>query len=99
MNSHIFIRINIEYFTIFQSIAGTVEVISIIVSIFVVLKVGIRRSLIAYMLIPGILLLCTNLVPLLTDSDGTEATGDEEHSMGVVALAMIGEDFYRINYV
>ncbi|XP_036673558.3 organic cation transporter protein isoform X1 [Drosophila suzukii] len=59
-----------------SAVAGTVEAISICISILVVLKVGIRRSLIGYMLLPGLCCLATNLVPNQT---------------GVIALATIAK--------
>ncbi|XP_030370804.1 organic cation transporter protein [Scaptodrosophila lebanonensis] len=63
-----------------NAIAGSLEAVSICISIFVVLKFGIRRSLIAYMLIPGLCCLGTNLVPHGSDS-----------SPGVIALAIIAK--------
>lgn len=63
-----------------QIVAGAIEALSVCVSIFVVLKVGLRRSLIAYMLIPGICCLATNFVP----------TRDENQT-AVIAMAIIGE--------
>ncbi|KAH8361815.1 hypothetical protein KR200_001273 [Drosophila serrata] len=59
-----------------SAVAGTVEAASICISIVVVLKVGIRRSLIGYMLLPGLCCLATNLVPNQT---------------GVIALATIAK--------
>ncbi|KAH8243831.1 hypothetical protein KR032_010447 [Drosophila birchii] len=59
-----------------SAVAGTVEAVSICISIVVVLKVGIRRSLIGYMLLPGLCCLATNLVPSQT---------------GVIALATIAK--------
>ncbi|XP_017056168.1 organic cation transporter protein isoform X1 [Drosophila ficusphila] len=59
-----------------SAVAGTVEAVSICISILVVLKVGIRRSLIGYMLLPGICCLATNLMPSQT---------------GVIALATIAK--------
>ncbi|XP_033166733.1 organic cation transporter protein isoform X1 [Drosophila mauritiana] len=59
-----------------SAVAGTVEAVSICISILVVLKVGIRRSLIGYMLLPGLCCLATNLVPNQT---------------GVIALATIAK--------
>lgn len=63
-----------------QAIAGAVEAVSICLSVFVVLKLGIRLNLIAYMLIPGICCLAVNIVP----------KGDE-NLIYVIALAMIGK--------
>lgn len=63
-----------------QIVAGAIEAVSVCVSIFVVLKVGLRRSLIAYMLVPGICCLATNLVP----------SGDDNQT-AVVAMAIIGK--------
>ncbi|XP_061399579.1 organic cation transporter protein [Musca vetustissima] len=62
------------------AIAGAVEAVSICLSVFVVLKLGIRLNLIAYMLIPGICCLAVNIVP----------KGDE-HFIYVIALAMIAK--------
>ncbi|KNC21760.1 Organic cation transporter protein [Lucilia cuprina] len=62
------------------AIAGSVEAISICLSIFVVLKLGIRLNLITYMLIPGICCLATNIVP----------KGDE-NNIYIIALAMIAK--------
>uniref|UniRef100_A0A1B0BL31 Major facilitator superfamily (MFS) profile domain-containing protein n=1 Tax=Glossina palpalis gambiensis TaxID=67801 RepID=A0A1B0BL31_9MUSC len=62
------------------AIAGTIETISICLSIFVVLKFGIKRNLVAYMLIPGVCCLATNLVPK-----------GEEYLIYVIALAMIAK--------
>ncbi|XP_011189596.2 organic cation transporter protein isoform X1 [Zeugodacus cucurbitae] len=62
------------------SVAGGIEAVAICVSIFVVLKVGLRRSLIAYMLVPGISCLATNLVP----------TGDDNQTV-IVVLAIIAK--------
>ncbi|XP_020818411.1 organic cation transporter protein isoform X1 [Drosophila serrata] len=59
-----------------SAVAGTVEAASICISIVVVLKVGIRRSLIGYMLLPGLCCLATNLMPNQT---------------GVIALATIAK--------
>ncbi|XP_017083944.2 LOW QUALITY PROTEIN: organic cation transporter protein [Drosophila eugracilis] len=59
-----------------SAVAGTVEAVSICISILVVLKVGIRRSLIGYMLLPGLCCLATNLMPNQT---------------GVIALATIAK--------
>ncbi|XP_043652009.1 organic cation transporter protein isoform X1 [Drosophila teissieri] len=59
-----------------SAVAGTVEAVSICISILVVLKVGIRRSLIGYMLLPGLCCLATNLVSTQT---------------GVIALATIAK--------
>ncbi|XP_036228979.2 organic cation transporter protein isoform X2 [Bactrocera oleae] len=61
-------------------VAGAIEAVSVCVSIFVVLKVGLRRSLIAYMLVPGICCLATNLVP----------SGDDNQT-AVVAMAIIAK--------
>lgn len=62
-----------------SAVAGSVEAISICISIFIVLKAGIRRSLLGYMLLPGLCCLATNLVP---------QGGDNQ--TGVIALAIIG---------
>uniref|UniRef100_A0A1I8N8U5 Major facilitator superfamily (MFS) profile domain-containing protein n=1 Tax=Musca domestica TaxID=7370 RepID=A0A1I8N8U5_MUSDO len=62
------------------AIAGAVEAVSICLSVFVVLKLGIRLNLIAYMLIPGICCLAVNIVP----------KGDE-NLIYVIALAMIAK--------
>ncbi|XP_032577022.1 organic cation transporter protein isoform X1 [Drosophila sechellia] len=59
-----------------SAVAGTVEAVSICISILVVLKVGIRRSLIGYMLLPGLCCLATNLV---------------SNQTGVIALATIAK--------
>lgn len=59
-----------------SAVAGTVEAVSICISIFVVLKLGIRKSLIGYMLLPGVCCLATNLV---------------KDQTGVIALATIGK--------
>ncbi|BFF89089.1 organic cation transporter protein [Drosophila madeirensis] len=59
-----------------NAVAGTIEAVSICTSILVVLKAGIRRSLIGYMLLPGICCLATNLVTSQT---------------GVIALATIAK--------
>ncbi|XP_017144514.1 organic cation transporter protein isoform X1 [Drosophila miranda] len=59
-----------------NAVAGTIEAVSICTSILVVLKAGIRRSLIGYMLLPGLCCLATNLVPSQT---------------GVIALATIAK--------
>lgn len=59
-----------------SALGGTVEAASICISILVVLKLGIRRSLVGYMLLPGLCCLATNLVPNQT---------------GVIALSIIGE--------
>ncbi|XP_016995417.2 organic cation transporter protein isoform X1 [Drosophila takahashii] len=59
-----------------SAVAGSVEAISICISILVVLKVGIRKSLIGYMLLPGLCCLATNLMPNQT---------------GVIALATIAK--------
>jgi len=64
-----------------SAVAGTVEAISICISILVVLKVGIRRSLIGYMLLPGLCCLATNLV---------------SNQTGVIALATIGKLYPNI---
>ncbi|XP_011204546.2 solute carrier family 22 member 15 isoform X1 [Bactrocera dorsalis] len=61
-------------------VAGAIEAVTVCVSIFVVLKVGLRCSLIAYMLVPGICCLATNLVP----------TRDLNQT-AVVALAIIAK--------
>ncbi|EDV92561.1 organic cation transporter protein isoform X1 [Drosophila grimshawi] len=63
-----------------SAVAGSIEAISILVSIFVVLKAGIRRSLLGYMLLPGLCCLATNLVP----------QGDNNQT-GVIALAIIAK--------
>lgn len=62
-----------------NAVAGSVESLSICISIFVVLKAGIKRSLLGYMLLPGLCCLATNLVP-----------HGEENQTGVIALAIIG---------
>lgn len=62
------------------AVAGTIEAISICLSIFVVLKFGIKRNLVTYMLIPGVCCLATNLVPK-----------GEEYLIYVIALAMIAK--------
>ncbi|XP_022216006.2 organic cation transporter protein [Drosophila obscura] len=59
-----------------NAVAGTIEALSICTSILVVLKAGIRRSLIGYMLLTGLCCLATNLVPSQT---------------GVIALAIIAK--------
>ncbi|XP_030571940.1 organic cation transporter protein isoform X2 [Drosophila novamexicana] len=63
-----------------SAVAGSVEAISICISIFIVLKAGIRRSLLGYMLLPGLCCLATNLVP---------QGGDNQ--TGVIALAIIAK--------
>lgn len=63
-----------------SAVAGSVESISICISIFIVMKAGIRRSLLGYMLLPGLCCLATNLVP----------QGDHNQA-GVIALATVGE--------
>ncbi|XP_055907802.1 organic cation transporter-like protein isoform X2 [Eupeodes corollae] len=60
------------------AIAGLVESISICASIVVVLKLGIRKNLIAYMLISGLCCLAVNLVP-------------GGNLYGVIGLAMIAK--------
>lgn len=62
-----------------SAVAGTLESISIGISIFVVLKAGISRSLLGYMLLAGISCLAINLVPQ-----------GENNETGVIALATIG---------
>ncbi|XP_075144925.1 organic cation transporter protein isoform X2 [Haematobia irritans] len=62
------------------AIAGSVEAVSICLSVFVVLKLGIRVNLIAYMLIPGVCCLAVNIIP----------KGDE-NLIYVIALAMIAK--------
>ncbi|XP_037951380.1 organic cation transporter protein [Teleopsis dalmanni] len=62
------------------AIAGIVEAISICVGLVIVLKFGLRRNLIAYMLIPGICCLATNIVP----------QGDDNLKW-VITLAMIAK--------
>ncbi|KAM7359682.1 organic cation transporter protein isoform 1-T2 [Cochliomyia hominivorax] len=62
------------------AIAGSVEAVSICLSVFVVLKLGIRLNLITYMLIPGICCLATNIIP----------KGDE-YNIYIIALAMIAK--------
>ncbi|KAH8384100.1 hypothetical protein KR009_012128 [Drosophila setifemur] len=59
-----------------SAVAGIVEAVSICISILVVLKVGIRKSLIGYMLLPGLCCLATNLV---------------KDQTGVIALATIAK--------
>ncbi|XP_017091571.2 organic cation transporter protein isoform X3 [Drosophila bipectinata] len=59
-----------------SAVAGTVEAVSICISIVVVLKFGIRKSLIGYMLLPGLCCLGTNLV---------------KDQTGVIALATIAK--------
>lgn len=66
-----------HFIQISQVIAGSVEAISIAVCIFVVLKMGIKNNLIAYMIVAGCACLFVNIVP-----DGAPA--------GVISLAMIG---------
>lgn len=61
-----------------QVIAGSVEAISIGVCILVVLKMGIKNNLIAYMIVAGCACLFVNIMP-----DGVPA--------GVISLAMIGK--------
>lgn len=63
-----------------SAVAGSLESISICISILIVLKVGIRRSLLGYMLLPGISCLAINLLPQ-----------GEHNQTGVIALATIGE--------
>ncbi|KAL7728519.1 hypothetical protein ACLKA6_012532 [Drosophila palustris] len=63
-----------------NAVAGAVEALSICLSIFVVLKAGIRRSLLGYMLLPGLCCLATNLVP----------HGDDNET-GVIALAIVAK--------
>ncbi|XP_051862523.1 organic cation transporter protein isoform X2 [Drosophila sulfurigaster albostrigata] len=63
-----------------SAVAGAVEALSICISIFVVLKAGIRRSLLGYMLLPGLCCLATNLVP-----------HGEDNQTGVIALAIIAK--------
>lgn len=63
-----------------SAVAGSLESISICISILVVLKVGIRRSLLGYMLLPGISCLSINLLPQ-----------GEHNQTGVIALATIGK--------
>ncbi|XP_055853828.1 solute carrier family 22 member 4 isoform X2 [Episyrphus balteatus] len=60
------------------AIAGLIEAISICASIVVVLKLGIRQNLIAYMLIAGVCCLAANLVP-------------GGNLFGVIGLAMIAK--------
>lgn len=62
-----------------SAVAGTLESISIGISIAVVLKAGISRSLLGYMLLAGISCLAINLVPQ-----------GENNETGVIALATIG---------
>lgn len=62
-----------------SAVAGTVEAVSICISIVVVLKLGIRKSLIGYMLLPGVCCLATNLV---------------KDQTGVIALATIGRELF-----
>lgn len=62
-----------------SAVAGTLESISIGISIIVVLKAGISRSLLGYMLLAGISCLAINLVPQ-----------GENNETGVIALATIG---------
>ncbi|XP_067642116.1 uncharacterized protein [Eurosta solidaginis] len=65
-------------------VGGALEALSVLISIFVVLKVGLRRSLIAYMLVPGVLCLATNLL----------STRDENQlpvvTMAIIAKCIIG---------
>lgn len=61
-------------------VAGAIEAVCVCLSIFVVLKVGLRRSLIAYMLVPGICCLATNLVPT-----------QDENQTAVIAMAIIAK--------
>ncbi|XP_034486301.1 organic cation transporter protein isoform X2 [Drosophila innubila] len=63
-----------------NAVAGGVEALSICISIFVVLKAGIRRSLLGYMLLPGLCCLATNLVP-----------HGEDNQTGVIALAIVAK--------
>ncbi|XP_023178575.2 organic cation transporter protein [Drosophila hydei] len=63
-----------------SAVAGSVESISICISIFIVMKAGIRRSLLGYMLLPGLCCLATNLVP----------QGDHNQA-GVIALATVAK--------
>ncbi|KAH8416958.1 hypothetical protein KR222_000209 [Zaprionus bogoriensis] len=63
-----------------SAVAGAIEAVSICISILVVLKAGIRRSLLGYMLLPGICCLATNLVPQ-----------GEDNQTGVIALAIIAK--------
>uniref|UniRef100_A0A1A9W3U3 Major facilitator superfamily (MFS) profile domain-containing protein n=1 Tax=Glossina brevipalpis TaxID=37001 RepID=A0A1A9W3U3_9MUSC len=63
-----------------KAIAGTIEAVSVCLSIFVVLKFGIKRNLVTYMLIPGVCCLATNLIPK-----------GEEYLIYVIALAMIAK--------
>ncbi|KAM8705756.1 hypothetical protein ACLKA7_010114 [Drosophila subpalustris] len=63
-----------------NAVAGAVEALSICLSIFVVLKAGIRRSLLGYMLLPGLCCLATNLVP-----------HDDDNETGVIALAIVAK--------
>ncbi|EDW15654.2 organic cation transporter protein isoform X1 [Drosophila mojavensis] len=63
-----------------SAVAGSVESISICISIFIVIKAGIRRSLLGYMLLPGLCCLATNLVPQ-----------NEHNQSGVIALATIAK--------
>ncbi|KAH8295295.1 hypothetical protein KR018_009695 [Drosophila ironensis] len=59
-----------------SAVAGAMEAVSICISILIVLKFGIRRSLIGYMLLPGLCCLATNLV---------------KDQTGVIALATIAK--------
>lgn len=79
------ICVNMCIYILIKAIAGTIEAISICLSIFVVLKFGIKRNLVTYMLIPGVCCLATNLVPK-----------GEEYLIYVIALAMIGKMDYNI---
>ncbi|XP_053967589.1 organic cation/carnitine transporter 2 isoform X1 [Anastrepha ludens] len=65
-------------------VAGAIEALSVCISIFVVLKVGLRRSLIAYMLVPGLCCLATNLVPTRDDNQTTVI------AMAIIAKCVIG---------
>ncbi|CAD6996411.1 unnamed protein product [Ceratitis capitata] len=65
-------------------VAGAIEAISVCVSIFVVLRVGLRRSLIAYMLVPGIFCLATNLLPTRDDNQTAVII------MAIIAKCVIG---------
>ncbi|XP_017845103.1 organic cation transporter protein isoform X2 [Drosophila busckii] len=63
-----------------SAVAGTIEAVSICFSIFVVLKAGIRSSLLGYMLLPGLCCLATNLIPQ-----------GENNQTGVIALAIVAK--------
>lgn len=63
---------------IFQIIGSVLEGISVILSIFVVRKLGLRANLIAYMLISGVACLLVNFF-------------NEDKLIAVISLAMIGE--------